>query len=180
MGLGWKDDAARGEQLDLGRSLAQLLARSLAYLGDAVGDDRHHGERSDVTTRVDQFVRGAKIGASARLRQRLAGIKESRPDDGSLGQEPRGRVVSPAGLADGGEAVHQAVAQITRRGQRNFGSRIRDVSWAQRQSGDMRMRIDEPWHQRLAGKDDNGRVSRSDRSRGHPVDAVSSYEDIEA
>src|SRR6516162_2468155 len=44
----------------------------------------------------------------------------------------------------------------------------------------MRMRIDEPRHQRLTGKIDNCRIRRSDRRRGYPVDAVASYEDIEA
>src|ERR1700722_20716293 len=70
MGFRRKHDTAGCKQLDLGCTLAQLLARSLAHLIDAISNHRHDGEGADMTAWVNVFIRRAEIRTPARLRQR--------------------------------------------------------------------------------------------------------------
>src|SRR5215471_18199617 len=107
-----KDDPARGEQLELRCAASQLLARRLTQLVDPISDYRHNRERADVTARVDQLTRCAKIGAASRLGERPSGIKEPRADDPTLCEQMGDRVIGATRFADCREAVHQTIAQI--------------------------------------------------------------------
>src|SRR5262245_29048084 len=100
-----KHDAAGCKQLDLSCSFSQLLSRSFAHLIDAVGNNRHDGERADMTTRVDQLIRSAKIGTPTRLRQRLARVEKSGPDNFPSGQEVGNRIICTTSLADRSKTV---------------------------------------------------------------------------
>ncbi len=120
MGFRRKHDTAGCKQLDLGCTLAQLLARSLAHLIDAISNHRHDGEGADMTAWVDVFIRRAKIRTPARLCQGLARVKKSWTDYGPLGHESRNLVVSAPGLSNRREAVHEAIPQVARSSQGDF------------------------------------------------------------
>src|ERR1700730_11293926 len=115
------------EYLNLGRSPSQFFTRGLAHLVDAVSDHRHHGKRTRLTTWIDDLIEGAKVCASAGLRQCAPRVEQSWANDFPFGQKACDAVVCAARFSDRGETVHQARSQIIGGGKGNFGDRIGDV-----------------------------------------------------
>jgi hypothetical protein len=179
MAFGREHHAARREQLDLRGALAQFFTGGLAHLCGAVGDYRHVGERSDMAAWIDCLVGCPEVGAAAGLGQRLSRIEQPRADDVPFGEQPGGRVIGAAGLADGRITVHQAVAQVVCRRDGDFRGGIGDVLRRQRQPGDMRMGVDQPGHQRSSANIDDCRIRRAERVRRHRHDAVIPYQHAE-
>ena len=133
-----------------------------------------------MAARIGLLVGRAEVGAAAGLGQRPAGIVEPRPDDLALGQQPGGGVVGAAGLADGGVAVHQAVAQVVRRGDGDVGRRIGDVLGRERQAGDVGVGVYEARHQRAPADIDHCRPAGRDRLGRHRRDAAVAHQHVEA
>src|SRR5215211_310532 len=180
MSLGRKHHATRGEQLDLRGAAAQFFACGLAHRIGAVGDHRHHRKRPDVAARIGLLVGRAEVGAAAGLGERPAGIVEPRPYDLALGQQPGGGMVGAAGLADGGVAVHQAVAQVVRRGDGDVGGRIGNVLGGERQAGDVGVGVYEARHQRAPADIDRCRPASVDRLGRYRRDATVAHQHVEA
>jgi hypothetical protein len=120
---------------------------------------------------IDCLVGRPKIGAAAGLGQRLSRIEQPRADDVPLREQPGGRVIGTAGLADGRVTVHQAVAQVVCRRDRDFRGGIGDVLWRQRQPGDVGVGVNQPGHQRPSANIDDRRFRCADRLRRHRHDA---------
>jgi hypothetical protein len=91
-----KHHTTGNEYLYLSRSPSQFFTRGLAHLVDPVGDHRHHGKRTRLTTWIDDLIRGAKVCASAGLRQCASGEEQSWANDFPLGQKACDAVVGAA------------------------------------------------------------------------------------
>ena len=172
-----RGDPARGHDLDLGGTLAQLVPRRPPHLGDAVGDSLEAGapqaaEAEGVGLQV------AEIGVAAGLGQRPARIEDPGPTDqvglGRAGQT----VVAAAGIADRREAPLQSALEDQPGVLVDQGARHRaDLGDIDVYGDGVEMGVDQTGHQGSPAEVDHPRLAGPDPAVGNLLDPIALDQD---
>jgi hypothetical protein len=176
-----RGDPARRHDLDLGRALAQLVARRAAAFVHAVGDSREARAILTAGAADDRASSRPQIAMAAGLAQRLPGRKQPRPADEPLRHRLGESAIGAAGVPHAGEPAREHALEHPTRLEGNQRQRLLGQP---RQGGvdsdNVNMRIDQSGHQGLPGEVDRLGIRSGYRPIRDFLDPITVDQDVMA